>query len=403
MAFVLLYIATITLDMPQLIERFKLLSAVLRGLEEAPAVALLGARQVGKTTLAQQVAKAWQGPSTVFDLEVAAVREALSATPESLLRGSEGLIVVDEVQRMPALFEVLRPICDDPARQAVFLLLGSASPELVRGVSESLAGRIQFVDVTGFAMTEVGPEHQQRLWMRGGFPRAWLAPTSSAWRRWMDAFTQTFLERDIPGLGSRVAPATMGRFWRMLAHYHGQTWNAAELARSMDVSATAVNRYRDLLAGTFMIRVLPPWFENLGKRLIKSPKVYLRDSGILHFLLGIEEPGELPMHPRYGASWEGFALEQSLVAHGSREAYFYATQRGAELDLLLLRRGRRWGFEFKCTDAPRTTKAMHIVIDDLGLEHLWVVYPGSLRYPLTDTITALPLAEMPRIAFDHAA
>ena len=403
MAFLLLYIATITLDMQQLIERFELLSAVLRGLEEVPAVALLGARQVGKTTLAQQVAKAWQGPSTVFDLEVAAVREALSATPESLLRGSEGLIVVDEVQRMPALFEVLRPICDDPARQAVFLLLGSASPELVRGVSESLAGRIQFVDVTGFAMTEVGPEHQQRLWMRGGFPRAWLAPTSSAWRRWMDAFTQTFLERDIPGLGLRVAPATMGRFWRMLAHYHGQTWNAAELARSMDVSTTAVNRYRDLLAGTFMIRVLPPWFENLGKRLIKSPKVYLRDSGILHFLLGIEEPGELPMHPRYGASWEGFALEQSLIAHGSREAYFYATQRGAELDLLLLRRGRRWGFEFKCTDAPRTTKAMHIVIDDLGLEHLWVVYPGSLRYSLTDTITALPLAEMPRIALDHAA
>ena len=258
------------------------------------------------------------------------------------------------------------------------------------------------MDVAGFSLSEAGPEHQRRLWMRGGFPRAWLAPTSSAWRRWMDAFTQTFLERDIPGLGSRVSPATMGRFWRMLAHYHGQVWNAAELARSMDVSATAVNRYRDLLAGTFMVRVLPPWFENLGKRLVKSPKVYLRDSGILHFLLGIEAPAELPMHPRYGASWEGFALEQCLIAHGSREAYFYATQRGAELDLLLLRRGRRWGFEFKCTDAPRTTKSMHIVIDDIGLAHLWVVYPGSLRYPLTDRITALPLAEVPRIAFDAA-
>ena len=185
----------------------------------------------------------------------------------------------------------------------------------------------------------------------------------------------------------------------MLAHCHGQVWNAAALARSMDVSATAVNRYRDLLAGTFMIRVLPPWFENLGKRLVKSPKVYLRDTGILHFLLGIEDAEELPMHPRYGASWEGFALEQTLAAHGSREAYFYATLRGADLDLMLLRRGRRWGFEFKCTDAPRTTKAMHVAIDDLGLEHLWVVYPGSLRYSLTDRITALPLVEVNEIAF----
>ena len=185
----------------------------------------------------------------------------------------------------------------------------------------------------------------------------------------------------------------------MLAHYHGHVWNAAELARSMDVSPTAVNRYRDLLAGTFMVRVLPPWFENLGKRLVKSPKVYLRDSGILHYLLGIEAPEELPMHPRYGASWEGFALEQTLIAHGAYEAYFYATQRGAELDLMLLRRGRRWGFEFKCTDAPRTTKAMHIAIDDLGLEHLWIVYPGSVRYPLTDRITALPLVEVNEIVF----
>ena len=335
----------------------------------------------------------------VLDLEASGVREALSATPESVLGGSEGLVVIDEVQRMPALFEVLRPICDDPARRAVFLLLGSASPDLVKGVSETLAGRIRFVDVGGFSLSEVGPEHQTRLWMRGGFPRAWLAPDSGAWARWMESFAQTFLERDIPGLGSRVSPTTLGRFWRMLAHYHGQVWNAAELARSMDASATAVNRYRDLLAGTFMVRVLPPWFENLGKRLVKSPKVYLRDSGILHFLLGIEDADVLPMHPRYGASWEGFALEQTLIAHGAREAYFYGTQRGAELDLLLLRRGRRWGFEFKCTEAPRTTKAMHIAIEDLRLAHLWVVYPGSLRFPLTERITALPMGEVGELLF----
>lgn len=380
--------------MPQSIARPDLLAATTTGLSEAPAVTLLGARQVGKTTLARQVAASWPSPSTVFDLEVAATREALSATPERVLRDRDGLVVIDEVQRKPELFEVLRPICDNPDRRAVFLLLGSASLDLVQGVSETLAGRMLFVDVGGFSLAEVGTEHQDRLWTRGGFPRAWLAPSAAAWTRWMQSFTRTFLERDIRGLGSTVSPDALGRFWRMLAHVHGQTWNAAELARSMGVSATAVNHYRDLLAGAFMLRVLPPWFENLGKRLVRSPRVYLRDSGILHFLLGLEEWRELPLHPRYGASWEGFALEQTLLAHGEREAYFYGTQRGAELDLLLLRRGRRWGFEFKCADAPSTTRSMHVVIDDLGLEHLWVVYPGDRQYPLAGNITALPLTRI---------
>ena len=378
-------------DNQQSITRSALRGSAVEGLSEAPAVALLGARQVGKTTLAGQVASAWPGPSTVFDLEVAATREALTATPERILRACEGLVVIDEVQRMPALFEVLRPVCDDPARSAVFLLLGSASWDLIRGVSETLAGRILFVDVGGLSLDEVGPERQDRLWLRGGFPRAWLAPSAAAWTRWMRAFTRTFLERDVPGLGSRVAPEALGRFWRMLAHWHGRTWNATELGRSMDVSPATANHYRDLLAGAFMVRVLPPWFENLGKRLVKSPKVYVRDSGVLHFLLGIEDRRDLPVHPRYGASWEGFALEQTLLAHGEHDAFFYATRRGAELDLLLLRRGRRWGFEFKCADAPRTTKSMHVVIEDLGLEHLWVIHPGDRTYPLTDAVTALPL------------
>ncbi len=377
--------------MQQYIPRANLLFETTRGLSEAPAVALLGARQVGKTTLAEQVVSAWDGPSAVYDLEVAAAREALTATPERLLGRSEGLVVIDEIQRMPQLFETLRPICDDQERNCVFLLLGSASWDLIRGVSETLAGRILFVDVGGFSLDEVGPRHQDRLWMRGGFPPAFLARDAAAWSRWMQAFTRTFLERDIPGLGSRVAPTALGRFWRMLAHRHGQQWNAAELARSMDVGVGTVNRYRDLLAGAFMIRVLPPWFENLGKRLVKSPKVYLRDSGILHSLLGLGDPARLAMHPAYGASWEGFALEQTLIAHGAADAYFYRTQRGAELDLMLLRSGRRWGFEFKCSDAPRTTKSMHIVMKDLGLEHLWVVYPGDLEYPLADGINAMPL------------
>jgi hypothetical protein len=380
--------------MQQSIQREALLASIRLRLAESPVVALLGARQVGKTTLAEQVAAAWAGPTLLLDLEKPDTLEALRATPEKLLAEREGLVIVDEVQRLPELFTLLRPLCDDRKRKAVFLLLGSASWELVKGVSETLAGRIQFVDVAGFSLSEAGVEEQDRLWLRGGFPRAFLAATTAGWERWMQGFTRTFLERDIPGLGSKVAPEALGRFWRMLAHFHGQVWNAAELARSMDVSATAVNHYRDLLAGTFMVRVLPPWFENLGKRLVKSPKVYLRDSGVLHSLLGLGEMLAVRTHPRYGASWEGFALEQTLIAHGQRDAYFYGTQRGAELDLLLLRRGRRWGFEFKCTDAPTTTKSMHIALDDLKLEHLWVLYPGTLRYPMTEKITALPLREI---------
>ena len=267
------------MDIQQHTDRPELRQTILQGLSEAPVVALLGARQVGKTTLARQIASDWPGPSTILDLERPTVREALSRSPERMLSGREGLVVLDEIQRLPELFETLRPISDDPDRKAVFLLLGSASWDLIAGISETLAGRILFVDVAGFSVWEVGTAHLDRLWMRGGFPRAWLASSPEAWTRWMRSFTRTFLERDIPGLGSRVAPEALGRFWRMLAHWHGQLWNASELARSMDVSPTAVNHYRDLLAGSFMIRVLPPWFENLGKRLVKSPRVFLRDSG----------------------------------------------------------------------------------------------------------------------------
>jgi predicted AAA+ superfamily ATPase len=366
-------------------------------------VALLGARQVGKTTLARQIARAWAGPTVTFDLERPADREAMQATPDKVLSGCEGLVILDEIQRAPDLFALLRPLCDAPDRKASFLILGSASLDLVKGVSESLAGRIRFVRVPGFSLGEVGPLDQDRLWIRGGFPDAYLAPSDDAWERWMEAFAQTFLERDIPGLGSRVAPSALGRFWRMLAHYHGQVWNASELARSMDVSTTAINHYRDLLEGTFMVRVLPPWFENLGKRLVRSPKIYIRDSGILHHLLGLRSLAGLQCHPRYGASWEGFALEQALTRFGERDAYFWATQRGAELDLLLLRHGRRWGFECKCTDAPTTTRSMHIARDDLDLAHLWVVYPGERRYPLGEGITALPLFMLPDLALEPGA
>lgn len=383
--------------MRQTTARQRLLNATLWRLSQSPVTALLGARQVGKTTLAQQIVAAWKGPATVYDLEVPAEREALRTTPARLLRGGEGLVVIDEVQRVPELFEILRPICDDPDRKAVFLLLGSASWDLIRGVSETLAGRISFVDVSGFSLDEVGTENQDRLWIRGGFPLPYLAESDAACTLWMESFARTFLERDVPGLGSRVSPEALGRFWTMLAHVHSQTWNASSLSRSMGVSVNAVNRYRDLLVGTFMIRVLPPWFENVGKRVVKAPKVYLRDSGILHHLLGLESMDDLVRHPVYGPSWEGFALEQTLIAFGARQAYFWGTHRGAELDLMLLRGGRRWGFEFKCADAPGTTRSMHTVSKDLGLQHLWVVYPGDLEYPLTETITAVPLKKIREI------
>jgi predicted AAA+ superfamily ATPase len=387
--------------MQQLLGRDTLLAEIRTRLGESPVVALLGARQVGKTTLARQFAAAWPEPTTIFDLETGAARAALSTTPEAVLGEQKGLVIIDEVQRQPELFEILRPLCDREERRARFLLLGSASWDLIKGVSETLAGRIQFVDVGGISLFEAGAGAQDKLWMRGGFPRAFLAEDTDAWTRWMESFARTFLERDIPGLGSRVSPAALERFWKMLAHFHGQTWNAAELARSMDASPKAVNHYRDLLAGTFMLRVLPPWFENLGKRLVRSPKIYLRDSGILHHLLGLREMLDLRTHPRYGASWEGFAMEQILIMHGARNAWFYGTRRGAELDLLLMRRGRRWGFEFKCTDAPRTTKSMHIAIEDLKLEHLWVVYPGRLHFPMSEKITALPLNEIDHVKFQH--
>jgi len=376
--------------MQQMIERETLQSRVRLCLSEAPVTVLLGARQTGKTTLARLLA-AEHPQVSFFDLERPSSRAALSVTPELALRDCSGLVVIDEVQRMPELFELLRPLCDDPARKAVFLLLGSASLDIVKGVSESLAGRALFVQASGFSLEECDPKNMNRLWLQGGFPRSYLARPDAAWR-WLDSFSQTLLERDIPQLGIRIPAETLRRFWLMLSHYHGQTWNAAEIGRSISCGSGAANHYRDLLAGSYMIRVLPPWFENLKKRQVKSPKIYLRDSGLLHRFLGVESMSDLRSHPRYGASWEGFALEQILIRFGDRDAYFWATQRGAELDLLLLRKGKRWGFEFKCTDAPAVSRAMHVALDDLGLEHLWVVYPGRDIFPMHPKITALPLS-----------
>ena len=378
------------------IPRPRLLDRTLQYIEEAPVTVLLGARQTGKTTLSQMVARAViknRGMNVhTFDLERAASRAALS-TPEITLEGLKGLITIDEIQRVPQLFETLRPLADRPEMPARFLVLGSASPGLVRGVSESLAGRSLFIAVPGFSLEEVGVKAQDQLWARGQFPRSWLAESEAASNRWREAFIATFLERDIPQLGIRVPSESLRRFWTMLAHYHGQVWNASELARSIGVSSKTALHYRDILAGGYVLRVLPPWFENLKKRQLKSPKIYIRDSGILHALLRIPDMDSLRSHPRYGASWEGFALEQILALFGGEHAYFWGTQQGAELDLLLFVGKERWGFEFKCSDAPSMTKSIHVAIQDLGLERVFIIYPGKQRYRIHEKAEVIPLTE----------
>ncbi|MBT8342955.1 MAG: DUF4143 domain-containing protein, partial [Desulfatitalea sp.] len=288
-------------------------------------------------------------------------------------------------------------LVDRPGHDARFLLLGSASPYLVKGVSESLAGRIGFVDLSGFHLWEVGAEQRDKLWTRGGFPRAFLSDSEQGAIRWREDFIRSFLERDIPQLGITVPAETLRRFWTMVAHYHGQVWNGAEFARSLGTAENTARRYLDILAGAYMVRVLPPWFENLKKRQVKAPKIYIRDSGLLHMLLHVPVFDDLRGHPKLGASWEGFVLENILQTFRTRDAYFWRTHGGAELDLMITIRGKRHGFEIKYTDAPGRTRSMHVAISDLELEHLWVVYPGNQSYPLDSNITAVPLDEISRL------
>jgi len=377
------------------IPRPAVLAQIARALDVHPVAALLGPRQCGKTTLARMIAE--QQPSTYFDLENPVDVRRLSA-PLTVLETLPGLVILDEVQRQPELFELLRVLVDRPQNSAHFLLLGSASPQLVRGVSESLAGRIGFVDLSGFDLAEVGAAQRDRLWLRGGFPRSFLAGDDSASMTWRQGFIRAFLERDIPQLGISTPAETLRRFWTMTAHYHGQVWNAAEFARSLGASEVTARRYLDILAGAYMVRVLPPWFENIGKRQVKSPKIYIRDSGILHGLLQMGDLPELQSHPKLGASWEGFAIEQIIRLLDTRDAYFWSTHGGAELDLLVLTGGRRYGFEIKYADAPGTSRSMQVALRDLGLEHLWIVYPGQHEYALDERITALPLGALPQIA-----
>ena len=377
-----------------LIPRPTVIAQIVHSLAIHPIVALLGPRQCGKTTVARMIGE--QQFAAYFDLENPVDVRRLSA-PLTVLEALSGLVIIDEVQRRPDLFELLRVLADRPRHPARFLLLGSASPQLVRGVSESLAGRIGFVDLSGFDLTEVDASQRDRLWLRGGFPRSFLADDDSASMIWRQGLIRTFLERDIPQLGITIPAETLRRFWMMVAHYHGQIWNAAEFARSLGASEVTARRYLDILAGAYMVRVLPPWFENISKRQVKSPKVYTRDSGILHGLLQLGALSEVQSHPKLGASWEGFAIEQIIRLLDTRDAYFWATHGGAELDLMVHAGGKRYGFEFKYLDAPGTTRSMQVAVHDLALAHLWVIYQGRHEYALDEKIGALPLDALPRL------
>jgi predicted AAA+ superfamily ATPase len=382
-----------------MIKRPDTLSRISQSFRVHPAVALLGPRQSGKTTLARIFAArtpAARTPAAYFDLESPADVRRLDS-PLRALEGLSGLVIIDEVQRQPALFEILRVLVDRPGNQARFLLLGSASMRLVKGVSESLAGRIGFVDLSGFDLREVGSKHSDRLWTRGGFPRSFLAVDDAASFLWRNNFVRTFLERDIPQLGISIPAATLGRFWTMIAHYHGQVWNAADFARSLGTSEHTARHHLDILAGAYMVRILPPWFENIGKRQVKAPKIYIRDSGIFNALLHLPTLVDLQSHPKLGAAWEGFALEQVLSALDGREAYFWATHSGAELDLLLTIRGKRFGFEFKYGDAPGKTRSMAAALHDLKLERMFVIYPGDQEYEIDDKIVVVPIVRVPDI------
>lgn len=363
-----------------------------------PVVAIVGPRQVGKTTLARMVGATWTEGLTSFDLEDP-IDLARLQDPMLALAPLRGLVILDEVHHRPDLFAPLRVLADRPGTPARFLVLGSAAPDLLRQSAESLAGRITYHELSGFNLDEVGVNDWRQLWLRGGFPRSFLAESESESADWRRAFVRTFLERDLPDLGVRIAPGTMRRFWSMLAHYHGNLWNGAELARAFGVSDHTVRRWLDLLVGTFVVRVLQPWHENLSKRQVKSPKVYIADTGLLHSLLDVDDHGSLERHPKVGASFEGFAVDAVIRRFGARpeQCYFWATHNGAELDLLMVLGERRIGVEVKHASAPTLTPSMRTALVDLRLDALLVVHAGPRRYALAERVEALPIDQLDQL------
>jgi hypothetical protein len=374
-----------------MIVRTAILDAMRTALARSPVVVLSGPRQCGKTTLARELLS----PDSInyFDLEdptsVARLEEPMTA-----LGPLAGLVVIDEIQRRPDLFPVLRVLVDRRPNPARFLILGSASGDLLRQGSESLAGRVERITIGGFTLGEVGSDAMDTLWLRGGFPRSFLPRDERDSIAWREQFVQTLLERDLPQWGVRVPATALRRFWTILAHYHGQTWNAADAARTLGAAESTVRRYLDLLTDAFMVRQLQPYHANLKKRQVKSPKVYLRDSGVLHRLLGLDSAKQLLTHPKLGASWEGFAIEQVLASEPHDQTYFWATHQGAEIDLVLQRGDKLLGVECKRADAPKVTPSIRAALVDLGLARIAVVYPGTKRYPIAEDVEAVPVADL---------
>jgi predicted AAA+ superfamily ATPase len=359
-------------------------------LKRSPVVAILGARQVGKTTLAAEILGRADRRGARFDLENPADLARLT-DPMLALEPLTGLVVLDEVQRRPDLFPTLRVLADRGPTRTRFLVLGSASPELLRQSAETLAGRIAFYDLPGISMNEVGNGDANRLWVRGGFPRSFLARTDKQSLEWRAEFVRTFVERDLPGLGVNVSPNTMRRFWSMIAHHHGQIWNASEMGRSFGVADTTVRGYLDRLTDALVIRQVKPWFAIVGKRQVKAPRVYIRDSGLLHALLGLTSQRDIEGHPKLGASWEGFIVEQIITQLGARseEIFYWRTHTGAELDLLIVRGRKRLAFEIKRTTSPAVTPSIRSALKDLKLSGLTIVHAGTDSYPLTANVDAL--------------
>jgi predicted AAA+ superfamily ATPase len=374
-----------------IIDRPRAKLAIETALSRSPAVAVIGPRQCGKTTLCRHFVPA--DSLNYFDLEDP-VSLARLEEPMTALSGLDELVVIDEVQRKPELFPILRVLIDRKRKPGRYLILGSASLHLLKQSSESLAGRLEVIELSGFSLSEVGASAQEKHWLHGGFPLSFLAMSDSDSFAWRKNFIRTFLERDLPQLGVRIPAATMLRFWTMLAHYHGQLWNASELGRALSANESTIRRYLDLLEDLFMVRQLKPWHANLKKRQVKAPKVYIRDSGLLHDLLGIKTMKDLLDHPKNGASWEGYAMEELLKVMPINESYFWATNGGAELDLLLLKDNRKYGVEFKRVDAPKITPSMKTAINDLELERLTVIYPGDRSYRLADDISVMPLSSI---------
>jgi uncharacterized protein len=378
-----------------MIKRSFYISSLFVSIKRSPISALLGPRQCGKTTLARLLMK--EQEATYFDLESVPDQRRLE-NPELVLGDLEGLVILDEIQLRPELFSVLRVLVDRPENRAHYLILGSASPDVIRNASETLAGRVEFIDLSGFDLGEIGVKNWEALWLRGGFPRSYLADTENDSLGWREGFIRTFLERDIPQLGINISPVAMRRFWTMLAHYHGQTWNASQLGRSMGLTDKTVRSYLDILTGTYMIRQLQPWVANLGKRQVKSPKVYFRDSGLLHSLLEITDHHGLLGHPKVGASWEGFVIEQVLHLVRPKQGYFWATHNGAEIDLLFSVQGKNYGIEVKLNEAPRITASMRRALSELELERLWVIYPGKKAYPAHEQILVWPISQIDKLS-----